>query len=100
MKRTKYFLNGDSEICYNIDHFKNFMKENDLTELDVFKAIPTIIGGGVFWCQKHSFCGDGTSDYCGNNNCKDYQPRNKISGVCKHHRHWLYDAGDKITLRL
>lgn len=75
------------------------MKQNDLTDIEVYEAVPEIIGGGIFWCIKHEFCGDDTSDTCGKANCKDYEPRNKVSGVCKRHRHWLYNHGDKLTLK-
>ena len=95
-----YFKYSDSELCYNIAYFINYMKEHCLEEIEVYKAVPEIIGGGVFWCIEHQFCGDGTKEYCGKNNCKQYEPRNKISGVCKNNRDILYQNGDKIKLKL
>ena len=100
MKRTKfYFKHRDSEICKTKAYFDIYMEQNKLTEIEVFEAEPEIIGGGIFWCKEHLFCGDGTTDTCGKANCKDYEPRNKISGGCKHHTHWLYSHGNKITLK-
>ena len=100
MKRTKfYFKSSDSEICFNFPYFNRYMEQNKLTEIEVFEAEPEIIGGGVFWCKEHLFLGDRTTDICGKKSCKDYKPRNKISGVCKHHTHWLYSQGKKIILR-
>ena len=100
MKQQYYFKHSDSEICKTVVYFYRYMEQNNLTEIEVFKAEPEIIGGGVFWCKEHLFCGDGTTETCGKSNCKDYEPRNKISGVCKHHTHRLYTHGDKITLKL
>lgn len=100
MKKTKfYFKHNDSSICKTRAYFDSYMDENNLSEIEVYEAEPEILGGGVFWCKKHKFCGDDTTDSCGKSNCKDYEPRNKISGVCKHHTHWLYNHGDKIILR-
>lgn len=99
MKTKYYFKTNDSEICYSIEYFNNYMEEHNLSEMEVYIAIPGIIGDGVFWCKEHLFCGDTTSETCGKNNCNDYEPRNKISGVCKHHTHWLHSHGDKLTLK-
>lgn len=98
--RKLFFKDLDDEFCFEIDDIKEYMRDNNLNELTVYKAIPDIIGGGIFWCKKHRFCGDGTADYCGRENCEDYEPRNKISGVCKHHRHVLYVPGEKVTIKL
>lgn len=101
MKREKYYFKySDSEMCYNKKYFDNYMQENGLTEIEVFEAMPEIIGGGIFWCKKHSFCGNGTTGTCGKRNCNDYEPRNKVSGVCIHHTCWLYTHGNKIILRV
>lgn len=95
-----FFKDLDDEFCYDIDSIKEYMTVRNLKELKVYKAVPEIIGGGIFWCKEHSFCGDGTSGYCGKLNCKEYEPRNKISGVCKHHRHVLYTAGEEVIIKL
>ena len=99
--RTKYyFKNYDDEICYSKEYFDNHMKEENTTKIEVYEAIPEIIGGGIFWCKTYSFCGEDTSKTCGKNNCKEYTPRNNKNRVCKHHRHRLYTHGNKITLHL
>lgn len=101
MKKPKfYFRNIDAEICYTRDYFYDEMEEYRLTEMEVYEADPEIIGSGIFWCKEHEFCGDNTNDTCGNDNCNEYEPRNKISGVCKHHTHHLYTHGEKVTLGL
>src|SRR5680860_876890 len=99
MKRTNfYFKHSDSEICKTRAYFDNYMEQNNLTEIEVFEAIPEIIGGGIFWCKHEAFCGDDSSETCGKQ-CSAYTPRNGKSGCCKYHTHWLYTHGDKITLR-
>ena len=95
-----YFKHNDSEVCYNKAYFNDYIKRHKLTEIDVFEAIPERIGGGVFWCKEHLFCGDGTNGTCGKSNCKEYEPRNKVNGCCKYHTSRLYTHGDKITLAI
>ena len=34
-------------------------------------------------------------DSCGRNNCDDYKPRNKISGICIHSTYSLHETGRK-----
>ena len=87
MKEKLYFQDIDSEMCYTEDWFLEDMEEGE-TELDVFEAIPDRPGDGIFWCKEHEFCHDDTTDTCGNDNCTEYEPRNKISGCCKHHLCW------------
>jgi len=98
MNTKFYFQYENSEMCMTRAYFDNYMEQNKLTEMEVFEARPEIPGGGVFWCKEHLFCDDDTKYTCGKINCKEYEPRNKISGVCKHHAHWFYKHGDKITL--
>ena len=100
MKIKYYFKNSDSEICYDLNYYMNYMRNNNLNEIDVFEAIPTIIGHGIFWCKEHAFCGDDSREFCGINNCNEYKPKNKISGACMHHTHWLFEHGNKIILKL
>lgn len=95
-----YFLDAESEICYNKLYFTNYMNRNKLPKIEVYKAIPEIIGGGIFWCKKHSFCGDDSRQSCGKSNCQDYIPKNGISGACRHHTHWLYTHGEKVILKM
>lgn len=92
-----YFEHENSEICYDKKYFYEKMQEKNMSEVKVFEAIK-IKHSGFFWCKKHEFCGDDTSSCCGKNNCGDYDPRNRVSGCCKHHTSSLYEHGDKVTL--
>lgn len=99
MARKKfYFRHNDSEVCYLENHFQEIMHDEDLNELEVFEAIPAVIGGGVFWCKEHLFCGDDSRDTCGRFNCDQYEPRNGKNGRCRHHDIWLFEYGNKIIL--
>ena len=98
-RQIYYFKHSGSEICYTKAYFDNYMKQNGLTEIEVYNAEREKIPG-IFWCKEHQFCGDGTLDTCGKRNCNDYKPRNKVSGCCVHHTSWLYTHTDKITLKL
>ena len=98
MKTKFYFQHNDSEMCMTRAYFDNYMEQNKLTKMEVFEAKPIILGNGIFWCKKHSFCGEDTKETCGTTNCEAYTPRNKINGVCKHHTRWFYTYGNKITI--
>ena len=100
MKRKKfYFRDNESENCYSEDHFQFIMDVEGIDEIEVFEAIPAIIGGGVFWCKEHQFCGDDSRDTCGRFNCQQYEPRNGKNGRCRHHSEWLYESGEKVILK-
>ena len=98
MKTKMYFKNKDSELCYSKGYFDFEMKENNLKEIEVYEAVSEKIGG-IFWCNKQGFCGDGSENTCGKQ-CIDYKPRNGKSGCCKHYTTQLYTQGNKVTLQL
>lgn len=100
MKKNKfYFESIDSEVCYTAAHHLHFLAPGK--EIEVYEAIkykPSDKIKGVFWCGVNTFCGDDSSETCGKQ-CKQYEPRNGVSGCCKHHTTVLYYAGDKVTLK-
>ena len=98
MKTQFYFKDIDSEMCYTKDYFIDHMKYNDLKEIEVYNAEKEKIDG-VFWCKTQLFCGDDSRDTCGRQ-CHEYNPRNGISGCCKHYTTQLYVHGNKIILTL
>ncbi len=93
-----YFKYRDSEICKTKDYFIDYMKNNNLNEIEVYKAEPEKVTG-IFWCQVECFCGDDSADTCGKQ-CLNYEPRNKVSGRCRYHSTRLYMCGDKVKLIL
>lgn len=98
MKQKFYFEDSNSEICYTKKYFQQVMKKTGLSELEVFEAVP-INDKGVFWCKKHLFGHDDSSESCGKVNCDEYYPRNRISGRCRFHNHITYTHGEKIKLK-
>ena len=93
-----YFKYSDSEVCYQRSYFDDEMTENELSEMEVYEAIPDRTTG-CFWCKVECFCGDDSRDTCGKQ-CRQYSPRNGKSGCCKHYTTQLYTQGNKITLQL
>ncbi len=98
MKKEKYYFEAeDAEGCYTKDYFLNQLDE-DNPEIEVFEAVKERIAD-IFWCNEHEFCGDKSSDNPCGKYCKEYDPRNGVSGCCRHYRTNLYYAGEKITLK-
>ena len=98
MKEQYYFEYSDSEVCYQKSYFEDEMRDNEITEMEVYEAHPDKTSG-CFWCKVQHFCGDDSRDTCGKQ-CNEYEPRNGKSGCCKNYTTTLYMHGDKITLKL
>ena len=98
MKEAYYFKASDSEVCYTLEYFNDLMRENNLTEMRAYEAIPDRTTG-CFWCKVECFCGDNSRDSCGKQ-CRQYAPRNGKSGCCKHYTTKLYVHGELILLHL
>jgi hypothetical protein len=100
MKEKFYFQFKDSEICYNKAYFDEYMKDDQLNAIEVYRAEKCRIYG-AFWCKKHKFCGDtGSWDNPCGKECDGYKPRNKKNGCCIHYSPVLYEHGEKVVLKL
>ncbi len=98
-KNKFYFEAEDAETCYTEDYFTRDLEPGETIEVyEAYKLKPKDRFSGIFWCKINQACGDDSSETCGKQ-CKDYTPRNGVSGCCKHHTTALYYAGDKITLK-
>ena len=95
MSKKLYFEDSHDEVCYPLDYFIEKMEEDE-TELILYPAIPERMAG-VFWCKEHLFCGDDSSDTCGNQ-CEEYKPRNGKNGRCRHHIEWVYSHGEPVKI--
>lgn len=91
---TYYFLNKDSERCYEKNYFLDQMWYQDFKELKVFKAIKSK-DKDFFFCKHFDEVGE--TGNCGKE-CSAYSPRNGKSGICKHHG-FCYEAGESVTLK-
>lgn len=98
MKKEKYYFeNKDATNCYTEEYFQDKMRDNELTEISVLKAVPVKINFSEYiYCKEIGEVGEKSE--CGKN-CPDYEPRNGKNGMCKH-RGKLYELGDKVILKL
>ena len=96
MKRQFYFRNIGDEICYNEAYFQKEMKDNNYTEMVVYKAIPDH-NSDFFFCKEFGETGEKGEGICGND-CNKYDPRNKVSGICRHYSSKIYEPGNLVTL--
>lgn len=95
MKNGKlYFRDEDSERCYTEDYFQREMIDEGLTEMEVFKAIPSTEKNYIFCCEMET-CGEKSE--C-NKSC-DFYEQNGKSRICQH-RGKLMDFGDTVILKL
>lgn len=95
-KMAKYYFQKHDEDCYTRQYHLDYMQENGLTEMKVFEAIRDV-GVDYFYCKYHCLIGT-TDDCCGKYNCEQYEPRNKISGICKHYG-YCYSQGKEVILK-
>jgi len=71
------------------------MKKHNLKEMKVFKAIREKDSGFMF-CRYYNEVGE--IGECGRS-CKNYKPRNKIKGICKHYS-FVYEPGKLVLIKL
>jgi hypothetical protein len=98
MSKPLYFA-SDALNCYTLDHHREMMRDDGLTTLTVYRAIPTPTSV-AFWCKHFGEAGETGNDSCGRN-CLSYAPRNGKNGRCRHHTHCYEPDMDKpytITL--
>jgi hypothetical protein len=91
-----YFETKDSERCYNKEYFQDMMSDNGLREMQVYAA-KRVTGQGIFYCHEHQEVGESGIGDCGNG-CKNYSPRNKKNGRCKHSG-YCYEHGELVTIK-
>jgi hypothetical protein len=94
-KPKYYFLTEDCENCHTIEHFMDMAKEQGLTTLELYEAVPDKIEG-FFWCNAEGVLTENA--YCGKE-CIDYLPRNGKSGICRHKSN-LCKHGKKVVFEL
>ena len=92
---NKYYFQKDSERCYNLKYHYNYMKENNIKEMQVFLAKKEV-NSPYFFCLHYYETGEKMEGGCGKV-CDFYEPRNKKSGICKH-TGYTYERTDKVKL--
>jgi len=91
---SKYFFQNRGDNCYTIEYWKQYMKDNGISEMAVYEA-KRDVGSGYFYCDKLEEVGE-SGEGCGKS-CKYYQPRNKKNGICKHAKP-TYEQTDKVKI--
>lgn len=95
MSKQYYFYEDDAEECYQRKHIIDMMREDGITEKEVFKAITEKVEG-YFWCRESSDIGE--SGQCGKI-CEAYTPKNGKTGMCKYQGK-LYAPGEEVTIKI
>ena len=89
---AKIFFKSDELVGSTLSYWREYMKENELTELKLHES-KVEIGSDYFWCkhfQEVGIKGEG----CGKS-CEKYQPRNGKSGRCRFSAP-TYELTDKV----
>lgn len=95
---AKYYFRKDDEKCYEIEAHLDYMRENEIKEMDVFEA-KRETDTGYFFCQFYLEASE-VGQNCGELICKNYKPNNGKNGRCKHYG-YVYEQTDiKKTLQL
>ncbi len=91
-----YYRSEFDEMCYTLDYHLSDAKDEGLTEIELFEAIPETVGG-MFWCRAVQECTE--EGYCGKE-CEEYEPKNGKSGMCRHKSKTFYGRGQKVAFRV
>lgn len=98
---SKYYFQENDENCYTLKYHKEYMKENDLKEMKVFKAVIEK-GTGYFFCKIFESVGESGTGWfdsdCGKM-CEHYKPRNGKNGRCRFSA-GVYEEGEMKILKI
>lgn len=94
-KPVYYFRNLDDERCYTLDYHLSDAKDEGLTEMDLYEAVPEKVNG-FFWCRAVDESAE--EGFCGKD-CEEYEPKNGRSGMCRHKGHF-HTAGQKVQFKI
>lgn len=103
--RLFFRVDGDDAFCYNLKYFKEeIIKERDeipveITHHILLREAKITFGDGTFYCKEFGFCGTVYDSGCGSD-CKEYAPRNKRSGRCRHSSNCYEPGGRTFQLTI
>lgn len=93
---SKYYTSKYEDNCYQKQHFIDYMKENELSEIEL-REMKMEVGSVIFWCTEFNSVGE-VGEGCGKS-CPKYIPRNGKNGRCRFSNN-LYEAtNNKIILK-
>lgn len=91
-----YFRTEDDQWCYSLKEHLADAKDEGLTEIELFEAVPENVDG-MFLCRAvDEYAEEG---YCGKL-CEKYAPKNGKSGMCKHKCNKFYAHGEKAVFKV
>jgi hypothetical protein len=96
MKTKYYFSIGEEENCYTLDYHLDSAKDKELTEIELYEAIP-YKDPNYFWCSEVGEVGE--KGECGKM-CDYYKPKNGKNGICQSYGIYLYETGNKIKFNV
>ena len=91
----KFYFSDLEDSSYHLSYWKEYMKDNLLTEIKLFEA-KVDFGNGYFYCQELGILDEVGNEWCGKL-CRSYKPRNGKNGRCRHSGH-TYDQTDKVKI--
>lgn len=98
--KAKYYFNEfNEETAYTLDYHIEQAKENRLSEIVLFKAIP-YKENGYFWCHVIGESGEEKEGVGCGLFCNDYAPKNGKSGMCRHKSKIFYKKGERIIVNV
>lgn len=90
-----YFATLDSEMCHTLDYHLDDAKENGLSEIELYEAIPDN-DKEYFFCRAVGECA--VKGDCGKH-CEEYDPRNGKFGICRY-KGKCYTPGNKLIFKV
>jgi hypothetical protein len=93
---AKSYFQVGAEMCYPLKYHFQYMKENDIKEMEVFKA-EIEHGTGYFFCHEFDKIGE-VNEECGKY-CGKYSPRNGKNGRCRFSG-YVYTPGKSKILKI
>jgi len=91
-----YFQTEHSEMCYSLAYHLDNAKDEGLTEIELFEAVP-MKDDKFFWCRavdqiaEHGSCGK---------SCEEYDPCNRKSGKCRFKQNTMFEHGKKVKFQI
>lgn len=89
-KKEPLYFGANEELCYPLEYHLSEAAAEGCDRVVLYPAVPTTVQG-MYWCRHYeNIMTDGD---CGRH-CGSYQPRNGVSGMCRHRSNVLYEKGE------
>lgn len=72
-----YFRKEESILCHPIEYFIDWMRENGVNEMTIYRA-EIERNSGYFFCKHHGEVGEKNNTTCGKKWCNHYASRNGV----------------------